>query len=301
MFTDGTGGGSHDTGDVRGGRHSPVMIDEVVSFIAGEGRDGLVVDGTAGMGGHLSALLDKMPDARFLAVDRDPEAAAVLAERFGKIDRVTVRRASYSRIPEIIEELELGPAAAALFDLGLSSAQLDSPERGFAHSMEGPLDMRFDTTGGVTAADLLNRLPEKELADLIFRYGQERRSRRIAAFIVRSRPLETTADLVRAVVAAVGGRRVKVLSRVFQAVRIAVNGEMDELDRLLENLHRWTGSGAGLAFLTFHSVEDRKIKLLFRDDPSFREYSPKWLVPRREETLSNPRARSARLRMGIRL
>ncbi len=280
--------------------HVPVMADEVTLFLSEGKQDGLIVDGTAGVGGHLSRLLPALPGMEFLAVDRDPAAVSILRSRFSDQPRVTVRHASYSEIPLILEEMRLGPAAAALFDLGLSSLQLDDPSRGFSHRYDGPLDMRFDGTEGDTAARLVNGLPEKELADIIYRFGQEGRSRRIAEAIVRNRPVTGSRELADIVSNVVRGRSVKVLSRVFQALRIAVNGEMEQLDSLLEGLHRWTGSGARIAFITFHSLEDRRIKLLFRDDPAYRQNSPRWLVPGEEEMERNSRARSARLRMGIR-
>ncbi len=280
--------------------HQPILLNEVVSFLSGGAKHGLLVDGTAGAGGHLSALAEALPDMTFLGVDRDMTAISILREKLGHDNRIHLRRGSYRGIPEMIHELGISSASAALFDLGLSSMQLDDPRRGFSYRLDGPLDMRFDCEGGKRAEEMVNRLYERELADLIFQYGQEGRSRRIARAIVQNRPLRTSRELADAVASAVGGNPVKVLSRVFQAIRIAVNGEMEELDALLENLHSWTEPGARIAFITFHSMEDRKIKLLFRDDPSFAQFDPKWLVPGEDEIRRNGRARSARLRMGVR-
>lgn len=280
--------------------HSPVMANEVVDFFYEGKTDGLLVDGTAGGGGHLAELTRRMPNSRFLAVDRDPSAVSGLKERFASRTSVTVRRGSYVRIPEILEKEDMGMASGALFDLGLSSLQLDDPQRGFSYRTDGPLDMRFDGSGELMAEDLVNRTGEKELADIIYRYGQEGRSRRIARAITEARPLKTTRELADAVAGAVRGRGVKVLSRVFQALRIAVNRELENLDTLLSELHTWTEPGARIAFITFHSLEDRRIKLLFRDDGRFSQHSPKWLVPGEEELKMNSRARPARLRMGIR-
>ncbi|OPL17911.1 MAG: hypothetical protein AVO35_07040 [Candidatus Aegiribacteria sp. MLS_C] len=292
--------GGEPSDDVREERHVPVMVREVCGFLAGSRSDGLLVDGTAGMGGHLAALLDVLPDMRFLALDRDPNAVSVLRERFGDHKRVIVRHASYTSAQSVIEEIGLGRASAALFDLGLSSLQLDDPARGFSHSMDGTLDMRFDPEDGPTALELVNTLPEKELADIIFRFGQEGRSRRIAAAIVNARPVAGSRELADAVSSSVRSGGVKMLSRVFQALRIAVNRELEELDILLDGLASWTETDARIAFITFHSLEDRRVKVLFRDCGSFRQYSPKWLLPGDEEIRENSRARSARLRMGLR-
>lgn len=280
--------------------HVPVMADEVVDFFTGGRKDGLLVDGTAGCGGHLSRLTEALPRMRFLAVDRDPSAVSVLRNRFGDSPEVTVRSGSYTMIPGMLEEMGLGKATAALFDLGLSSLQLDDPCRGFSYRHDSPLDMRFDETEGRTAEELLNELTEKEIADIIYRFGQEGRSRRIARAIVAARPLRSCRELADVVAGSVRGPSTKILSRVFQALRIAVNREMEQLDTLLSDLHSWTEPGARIAFITFHSMEDRRIKILFRDDPFYLQHSPKWLVPTEGEIRSNSRARSARLRMGVR-
>ncbi|MCK4807711.1 MAG: 16S rRNA (cytosine(1402)-N(4))-methyltransferase RsmH [Candidatus Aegiribacteria sp.] len=281
--------------------HVPVMADEVVDFFIGGLNEGLLVDGTAGAGGHLELLSRALPGMSFLAVDRDPAAVSILRSRFSDKPDVTVRQGSYTEIPEIMNELGLRKASAALFDLGLSSIQLDDPLRGFSYRYEGPLDMRFDDSTGSTAAELLNRMSEKEIADIIYNYGEEGRSRRIAKAIVQNRPVSTTLELAEIIDGSIRRNSFKTLSRVFQALRIAVNGELDQLDRLIDDLDSLTSVGARIAFITFHSIEDRKIKLLFRDTPRYRQHSPKWVVPGEDEIGKNSRARSARLRMGIRI
>ncbi len=281
--------------------HVPVMADEVVDFFTGGLNKGLLVDGTAGAGGHLELLSRALPGMSFLAVDRDPAAVEMLRRRFSDNPDVTVRHGSYTEIPEIIKELDSGKASAALFDLGLSSIQLDDPLRGFSYRYEGPLDMRFDDSTGTTAGELLNRISEKEIADLIYKYGEEGRSRRIAKAIVLNRPIITTLELAEIISASVRRNSFKILSRVFQALRIAVNGELDQLEMLIDDLEHWTEADARIAFITFHSIEDRKIKLLFRDTPGYRQHSPRWVVPCEDEVRRNRRARSARLRMGIRV
>lgn len=281
--------------------HVPVMANEVVDFFAGGPNEGLFVDGTAGAGGHLAMLSRAIPGMSFLAIDRDPAAVSILRSRFGDNPEVTVRRGSYTEIPDIMNEMGLPKASAALFDLGLSSIQLDEPSRGFSYRFEGPLDMRFDDSSGKTAAELLNRMSEKDIADIIYRYGEEGRSRRIAKAIVTNRPVRTTLELAAIINGSVRGSSFKVLSRVFQALRIAVNEELDQLNTLIDTLDSWTDAGARIAFITFHSIEDRRIKLLFRDDPVYKQHSPKWIIPGEDEVKENSRARSARLRMGIRV
>jgi 16S rRNA (cytosine1402-N4)-methyltransferase len=274
---------------------------EVTDFFRGVVGGGLLVDGTAGAGGHMALLLQACPMARILGVERDPAAASALADRFRGEDRVTVRNASYTAIPAILSELGIESASGAFFDLGLSTLQLDDPSRGFSHSADGPLDMRFDQSSGRSAADLVNGLSRKDLADLIYRYGEEGRSRRIADSIVEARPLRSTMQLSAVVKGSVRGNPVKILSRVFQALRLAVNSELEHLEELLDGLPGWTARGAGVACITFHSLEDRMIKTFFRDSPDVRPSVPPWVTASPAEVSANSRARSARLRTGVRL
>ncbi len=293
------GGSLHDRG-AEAPVHVPVMPREVTDFLAPAAGAGPVVDGTAGAGGHAAALLDARPDARLILLDRDPDAVILLRDRFSKSPQVTVLHAAYDRLPELASGAAPEGAAGGLFDLGLSSLQLDSAGRGFSHRLDGPLDMRFDGTAGETASDLLNRLGERELADLIYELGEERGSRRIARSIVAARPLSSTGELARAIRRAARGNPVKVLSRVFQALRIAVNDELGHLERLLSGMHLWTAPGARVAFITFHSLEDRLVKRHFIDSPHFRPAEPFWVVPSEEERRENRRSGPARLRMGLR-
>ncbi len=281
--------------------HTPVMPREILEYIQGLPRSvSLAVDGTAGGGGHTRLIAEAFPEASVLAFERDPSSAEALRSEFHGT-RVRVFPESYTGIPAVIEKNALPPADAAVFDLGLSSIQLDSPERGFSHRTQGPLDMRFDTTQGQPLGEILGSLTEKEIADIIYRYGEEGRSRAIARSIRRSPSMKTTGDLAEAVRHAVKGNPVKALSRVFQAFRIFVNGELDHLEKLLGEMHLWTAPGSRVAILTFHSLEDRMVKLHFRDSEHFRQFEPPWMVPGREEKARNGRARSARLRLGVRL
>jgi len=275
--------------------HVPIMVQKVTGFFQGA-PDGVIVDGTAGGGGHLEALRLSFPDRRLVAMERDPVFAAALEQRFRDDPMVTVHNQSYTEV----EPLLAAPAAGALFDLGLSSLQLDDPSRGFSHRLDGPLDMRFDTSRGEPMHEALRSMGEAEIADVIYRYGQEGRSRRIAREIRGAMPVRTTLELRAAVVKAVGGNPVKPLSRVFQAFRIFVNDELLQLDRLLAGLHTWIAPLGRVAFITFHSMEDRAVKLLFRDSPHFICTDPPWQLPSPEEVRENPRARSARLRTAVR-
>jgi 16S rRNA (cytosine1402-N4)-methyltransferase len=272
------------------------MVQAVTGFLE-QSPGGLIVDGTAGGGGHLRALRAACPARPLMAFERDPDRAEALAEEFSGDPLTMVHRGSYVCIPGLLD----GPASGALFDLGLSSLQLDDPARGFSYRMDGPLDMRFDTSSGDPLSVILESMDEAEVADVIYRLGQEGRSRRIAREIRRAMPVRTSLELRAAVVRAVAGNPVKALSRVFQAFRIMVNDEMGHLERLLSELHSWLVPMARVAFITFHSLEDRAVKLLLRDSAFFRETDPPWAVPSREETRENPRARSARLRTGVRI
>lgn len=277
------------------GGHVPIMVHTVTGFLR-QSPEGVIVDGTAGGGGHLQALLDDCPGRPLVAFERDPVFAESLRERFAGRSEVTVHNRSYADIPALIDS----PAAGALFDLGLSSFQLDDPSRGFSYRTDGPLDMRFDTGQGVPVHQLLRSMGEEEIADVIFRFGQEGRSRKIAREIRSAMPVQTSFQLRAAVLRAVGGNPVKTLSRVFQSFRILVNDELGHLDRLLAGLHSWLLPGARVAFITFHSLEDRAVKLLFRDSAHFSQTEPRWQLPSREEVRGNPRARPARLRTGVR-
>lgn len=279
--------------------HKPVMPREIVEYLRGASA-GTVVDGTAGGGGHTALLSSEFPGSPVLAFERDPQAAEALRERFTG-SNVRVFTGSYTRIPRVVDENGLPPATAALFDLGLSSIQLDDPDRGFSHRADGPLDMRFDTSLGEPVSALLKKLTEKQIADIIYRFGEEGRSRVIAREIKKTGGPATTGELAAAVKAAVRGNPVKPLSRVFQAFRIHANRELEHLETLLGEMHSWTAPGCRIAVLTFHSLEDRMIKLHFRDDPRFTQFDPPWLLPSREEKRENGRARSARLRLGVRL
>ena len=255
------------TGEGAGAYHQPVMRREVVEVLA-EVPDGLVVDATVGGGGHADALLARAPHLRLLGLDRDPDALRASAERLaGHGDRVVLRHARFDALGDVLDEIGIGEISACLFDLGVSSAQLDRPERGFSYRLDGPLDMRMDPSTGVTAADIVNRADERALASILRRNADERHCRRIAAAIVAGRPFATTTQLAQVVAEAVpapGRRRVHPARRTFQALRIEVNRELEILETALTGaIERLAGSGR-CAVLSYHSGEDRIVKSVFR-------------------------------------
>ena len=273
------------------------MAAEVVELLAGRSP---VVDMTVGAGGHAAALLEA-GTAAVIGVDRDPEALTVARDRLGSFgDRV---RLVHARFSEVDREEVGGDAGGVLFDLGVSSMQLDRAERGFSFRNDGPLDMRMDPGEGPSAADLVNGLSERELAEVIYRLGDERRSRRIAAAIVRRRPVTTTGELAGIVVSAVGRRPggPHPARRTFQALRLAVNRELEELTAALPHAAGLLGPGGRVVVLSYHSLEDGTVKRAFRDDERLQVLTKRPLVPGADERERNPRARSAKLRAAERI
>lgn len=279
--------------------HAPAMVAEVIEYLGGRS---LVADMTVGAGGHAAALLDAGV-GRVIGFDRDPEALRLARERLATYgDRFT---AAHRRFSQVGEAEATGPLQGVLFDLGVSSMQLDEPARGFGYRADGPLDMRMGE-GDLTAADLVNDLPEHELADVLFGFGQEHRSRRIAAAIVRARQrarIETTDQLAGVVVGALGRRPggPHPARRTFQALRIAVNRELEELAASLPRAAGLLGPGGRVVVLSYHSLEDGIVKRAFRDDDRLRVLTKKPVRPSAEETARNPRARSAKLRAAERV
>ena len=282
--------------------HATVMRDEVVAALSP--RDGGVyVDATLGGGGHAEAILEAAPGARVIGLDRDPAAVAAATERLAAYgDRVRIVRSNFGDAREALTSIGVERVDGLCADLGVSSPQLDDPTRGMSFRREGPIDMRMDTDNGETALELIGRLSDDELADIIFRYGDERRSRRIARSIKRAlddSELETTLDLRRAIVRAVGPARVGGVdpaTRTFQALRIAVNRELDELESLLRALPDVLVGNGLAAVISFHSLEDRLVKRAFHVKDTWEPLFKKPQGPTELEGSENPRSRSAKLR-----
>ena len=308
--------------------HQPVLLAETLAFLAPR-SGGRYLDGTFGGGGHTRAILDaSAPDGFVLALDADRAAmtrAEALRAEPGIGPRLVPVQTNFERLADTAIEVGFAPLDGALLDLGLSSFQLDEPARGFAFRFDGPLDMRFDPTGGRPAADLVNELPPRDLADLLFRYGEEPRARRIAAAIVREReraPIESTARLAGIVSDAVGGRRgadTHPATRTFQALRIATNRELEVLERALAGAVSVLAPGGRLVVIAFHSLEDRIVKRFVQREsaacicppglpvcvcghtPRLRKITGRAVRASSAEIAANPRSRSAVLRAAERL
>ncbi len=289
--------------------HCSVLPLETIKFLAPK-SDGVYVDGTLGLGGHTEAILkNSAPHGRVIAFDWDEAAIAKSRERlkpFG--DRLTIVRRNFSEIAEGLDEVGIDKVDGILIDIGLSSLQLDQGGRGFSFQRDEPLDMRMDTRREVTAASILNNGTEQELADIFYYYGEEKQARRIASFVVKERmlnPFETSkqfADLVaRAVPRAFHPKRIHVATRVFQALRIAVNTELENLAAILETGVPRLLPGARFCVISFHSLEDRMVKRKFRDNVELQVLTKKPIVASPEEQKENRRSRSARLRVAEKL
>jgi 16S rRNA (cytosine1402-N4)-methyltransferase len=291
--------------------HAPVLTAEVLQYLRPE-RGGLFVDCTVGLGGHSRALLEAGA-SRVVGLDRDLQALAAARETLAPwADRVELVHADYRALDEVLDRHGISLVDGALADLGVSSLQLDAPGRGFSFQRDEPLDMRMDTTSVETAADLVARSTERDLADAIYAYGEERFSRRIARAIVearRAKPIATTgglAAIVRRALPRRGHMRIDPATRTFQALRIWVNRELDGLDRFLEAAARRLRLGARLVVISFHSLEDRIVKHTLRAlqqsrDAGVRVLTKKPVAPADDEVRRNPRARSAKLRAAERM
>jgi len=290
--------------------HVPVMTAEILQFLRPE-HGGLFVDCTVGLGGHARALLEAGA-TRLVGLDRDLDALARAAETLAPWrERVELVHADYRAIADVLDQRQIAVVDGTLADLGVSSMQFDAPGRGFSFQRDEPLDMRMDRSQGETAADFIARATEVELADTIFRYGEERFSRRIARALVETRretPVTSTAQLasiVRRSIPRRGYMRIDPATRTFQALRIWVNRELDGLDRFLEATVSRLRAGARVAIITFHSLEDRIVKhtlrALERNEALIRVLTKKPLTPDENELQRNPRARSAKLRVAERM
>ena len=291
-------------------QHVPVLLDEVMEYLNVR-PGGVVADATLGLAGHSSEIARRLgPKGTLIAFDRDPEAMELgkakldeLAAELGS-EMPTVKLVSKA-FSEAAKEIEPGSLDGLLADIGVSSLQLDEAHRGFSFRTDGPLDMRMDTRTGETAEQVVNQEDENELADLIYEFGEERRSRRIARAIVRARPITTTAELARVVSAAapaMKGDKIHPATRTFQALRIRVNDELGEIRTLLESAPSLLKPGGRLVVISFHSLEDRIVKDAFREagrNKVFEVLTKKPVIAGEEEERRNPRSRSAKLRAAM--
>lgn len=302
--------------------HRPVLYHEIIHLLQPR-REGYYVDGTLGAGGHAWGILDaSSPGGRLLGLDVDPQALELAHSRLASFgERAVLRRASYTTLGEQLRGLGWNEVQGVLLDLGASSMQFDTPERGFSFREDAPLDMRFDPGNPLRADDLVNKLSERELADILYQYGEERRAYQVARGIVQRRPIHTTGELARVVGRATGSgkRGMHPATRTFQALRIAVNHELEALEQVLPQVVQALAPGGRLAVISFHSLEDRIVKQFIRKESrdclcpprqpvctcghkaTLLEITRHPIQPQEGEVQENPRSRSARLRVAEKL
>jgi 16S rRNA (cytosine1402-N4)-methyltransferase len=303
--------------------HRSVLLREVVELLR-PAAGGRYVDCTLGAGGHAEAVLERSgPDGRLLGLDADAEILELARERLARFgDRAELVQTNFADLAEAAREHGFESVDGVLFDLGVSSLQLDRAERGFSFQSDAPLDMRLDQRGGTTAADLVRDLPERELSDVIFRYGEEPRARQVARAIVQARqraPIERTLQLAELVRRVVRGGRIHPATRTFQALRIAVNDELRAIEQALRQAHELLRDGGRLAVISFHSLEDRIVKQYMAAQvnpctcpprspvctcgrqPALALVTRKPMTAESDEVAANPRSRSAKLRVAERL
>ena len=295
--------------------HNPVLLHETISDLI-TANDGIYIDGTLGGGGHSAAILSELsPEGRLFSIDQDSDAIAESRARIGNDPRFTIVQGNFGYMEVLLPPAIRGKVDGILLDLGVSSHQIDDPDRGFSYQQEGPLDMRMSATTGLTAESVINDYDPHDLAGIFFRYGEERLSRKIAKAIAEARPLHTTGELRKVIEGVVKGpHKAKSLARIYQAVRIEVNRELEVFEQALEQGLRLLKTGGRLAVISYHSLEDRIAKTFIKSgrldgkiekdfyghdicamEPLYRKYR----VPSAEEIAANSRARSAKLRVGI--
>ncbi|MBR4474098.1 MAG: 16S rRNA (cytosine(1402)-N(4))-methyltransferase RsmH [Oscillospiraceae bacterium] len=306
--------------------HVPVLLEECIAMLNIR-PTGIYLDGTLGLGGHSAAIAERLTSGRLIGIDRDETALERASRRLKEYaSRVTLVHGSFGHLDEILEQLKIPVVDGMLFDLGVSSPQLDEAERGFSYRLDAPLDMRMDRTQSLTARDVVNAYDETELSRILFQYGEERHAHRIAAAIVHRRaekPIETTAELVEIIRAAMPAAALREkqhpAKRSFQAVRIEVNGELREVEQMMAAAPEHLQPGGRLCVITFHSLEDRIVKqgirmreqgcICPREAPvctcgfrqTLKNLTRKPILPTPEEQAANPRARSAKLRAAERV
>ena len=286
--------------------HVPVMLSEVLEYLDLQ-ENGVYIDGTVGAGGHAKSILGNPSSSRkVIGLDRDAEALEICNKQFGaSANLITTRRTSYHQFPTVLNELGIDTVNGILLDLGLSSMQLNSQSRGFAFESDGNLDMRFNKDAGETATDLINHSTEEELANIIFHFGEERHSRKIAYNIKTMKKMNAVADLKEAIRRSTPPhKRKKSLARVFQALRIAVNSELEKLELFLNSFIDYLAINGRVVIISYHSIEDRMVKHAFRALKNNQRLTPlnkKPIIPTIKEQEYNPRSRSAKLRAAERV
>jgi 16S rRNA (cytosine1402-N4)-methyltransferase len=289
-----------------GAPHTPVLLDEVLEWLRVK-PEGIYVDATTGAGGHTAAIAGRLSSGRLISLDRDVQALQIARERLKEFaNRVTFVQTAFSKIAEAVHELGIAKVDGVLADLGVSSMQLDEPERGFSFREAGPLDMRMSSGEAaedtLTAEEIVNRWPEKDIADLLYREAEEHDSRRIARAIVKARPIRDTAHLATVVAGARkqwGRQRLHPATKTFLALRIAVNRELEELGQFLFRTPATLNSGGRWVVLSYHSREDRLVKRAFQEGEktgTLKVLTKHVIVPSEAEQEANPRSRSAKLR-----
>jgi 16S rRNA (cytosine1402-N4)-methyltransferase len=292
--------------------HTPAMLREVLEWLAIR-PEGHYLDATTGTGGHLIEIARRLETGRVYGIDRDPQALAITQDRVSAVkdkdlkDKVTLVKASFSEIGEVARQQQMPPLDGVLADLGISTLELDTPERGFSFRFAAPLDMRMDPEQALTADEIVNHWPEKVLADLLYQKAEERDSRRIAKAIVRARPIRDTAHLATSVAGARkarGRQRLHPATKTFLALRIAVNREEEELEQFLSRAPATISPGGRWVMLSYHSLEDRQVKHAFQRlarEGQFEILTKKIIEPTLDEIRDNPRARSAKMRVAQKL
>lgn len=285
-------------------QHIPVLLEEVLTYLRPEPKQ-VFIDGTVGQGGHADAIASRaLPGGRLLAIDRDPVNLAIARERLASYgDRIVYVNDSYANVTELAGEHDFLQVNGMLLDLGYSSLHIEDASRGFSFMKEGPLDMRYDPTSDVTAADIVREWSEESLARIFRVYGEEMRAAEIARVIVETRrnnAILTTTDLANLVTTVVHQHGpIHPATKVFQALRIAVNDELGELERALPQCVDMLASGGRLAIITFHSLEDRIVKNFFKTRTDLEIVTKRPIAPTRDEIKANPRSRSAKLRVAV--
>ncbi len=295
--------------DIPSPTHIPVLVNQIITGLQPQ-PGGHFIDCTVGLGGHASAILERiLPNGKLLGIDADPEAIHLTNAKLAHYGEALILvNDNFTNVENICKEYDFHPVDGILFDLGVSSLQLDTAQRGFSFQREAPLDMRFNTNQGLTAADLVNTLYEQELARILREYGEEHHSRKIAQCIVQNRPIHTTLKLARVVKQVLGGKHARIhpATRTFMALRIAVNSELENLETALGQTINLLRPEGRLVVISYHSLEDRIVKRFMRQEsstetPTLRLISRKVIRPTSLEIKSNPRSRSAKLRVAERL